>query len=257
MDGLQTDTSLAAERRQVKKQRALNALIFLLATAVCVQAYVLWETNERLSATVAELDHVKQKADNADWSVIPKPNESAAQDSNHVPAQAPSALPPTLDPFARLNLRGGLSFPDIDRMRAEVERMMKDMEARADIAPQVGGVAQGVGASRTMRLDDQPGAFVVKADLTGIDAANVNVNVEGQTLYICVKQEKNVEQGQYGNTTRQRTAGQCTQRFTLPQPVDGDATKWTLNDGILTIVIPKAGQPRAGSESNISQSVRD
>ncbi|NUM55199.1 MAG: Hsp20/alpha crystallin family protein [Candidatus Hydrogenedentes bacterium] len=254
MDELQTES---AERRQGKKQRALNALVFLLATAFCVQAYVLWETNEKLSATVAELEHVRDLADNAEWNVIPKSNPPDAANTTQTTPRSPIYLPQSADPYASLDRRIGLPFSDIHQMRAQLERMMDQMRAQSDIAPQAESIPRIVGAARQLRMNEQAGAYLVKAELTGIDSANVNVRVEDQTLYICVKHEKKVQSADGSGADRQRLAGQCTQRVTMPGPVDGAAMKWSIDDGVLTVVIPKAGRAGAAGNSGLSQSVRN
>jgi HSP20 family protein len=253
----QPEQAQQAERRRMNKQRALNALVFLLAAAVCVQAYVLWETNERLSATVAELDRVKQKADSSDWRVIPKPEDPGGSAAPSSDPQSQSILPP-IDPFAQLDSRGWDPISDFEKMRREMDRLMGRMQSGNTIAPQVGGMSHGLGVTHQMSVDNQGESYVIKAILPGVDAADIKVRVEDQLLTISIRQEQSVDDKQGGRAMRQqRRSGAVTQRVTLPESVDGAGMKTSFKDGVLTITIPKAGRASTGSNSDPSQSVRD
>ena len=245
MDGPRPiDPAETAARRQAKKQRALNALVFLLVAAVCVQAYVLWETNQRLNSTAAELESVRKLADTSDWKTIPKPAEADQP--------APPAAPDS-DPFARFGLQSWDPFADMDRIRDEMDRLMGQARAHGTLAPQVGGVLNQPLQQRQVHVAGDGDAYVVRASLPGVDEADISVHVEKQLLSICVKQDRAVDGGASAN---QRMSGQCTHRVTLPEAVDGAAMRSTFRDGVLTVVIPKAGRASRGTDSGPSQSVR-
>jgi HSP20 family molecular chaperone IbpA len=253
----QTEQATSAERRQVKKQRALNALVFLLATAFCMQAYVLWETNERLNATVAELESVKQDAENMEWKTIPKQDDSGRA-LNAPTAQQPQAERPQLpDPFAQIDLRTWNSLSSQDRLRAQINWLMEQMRSHQSVAPQPGEPSRTVGSTLQTGINRRGDAYIVKAILPGVDSSNVTIRVEKQSLVVCVKQERKTENLQPDGTAQKRMSGQCTQHVTFPEPVDGAAMKWTLLDDVLTITIPKAGRANSGSDSDPSRSVRD
>ena len=247
-----------AAKRQTKKQRALNALIFLLAVAVCVQAFVVWEMNARLDAAFSELDAVKQIADNAEWKVIPRPKDPDDSSGQSNDPQSQPMLPSPLDPLAQLGSPGWDPFSDMERMRQEMDRLMGRMQPRANIAPQVGGVSRNFGGPGQMSVNNLGDSYVIKAYLPDVDAADVSVRVENQRLTICVKQEQSSENLQSGGAAGQmRTSGSITNQFTLPEAVDGARITKTFKDNVLTVTIPKTGRASKGSNSDPSESVRN
>lgn len=88
--------------------------------------------------------------------------------------------------------------------------------------------------------------FVFLADLPGVEAKDVEVNLTGNRLTITGtrvdKTEK--EEGEY--YARERTYGRFTRSFTLPDGADLSAVQANLSAGVLTIVFPKlpAVQPK-------------
>src|SRR5690606_3099398 len=139
-----------------KKQRALNALIFLLAAAVVFQAYVLFETNERLNRIVEEIDAVRSVAKNGGWTEIPRPVEPDASQ-----AQPPSQSndPQRIaDPYQQWDPQNWDPFAEMERMRHEMDRIMGNSGSRSSVAPQSGGMSRAIGASRRANIENR-GAF--------------------------------------------------------------------------------------------------
>jgi HSP20 family protein len=89
-------------------------------------------------------------------------------------------------------------------------------------------------------------AFVIKADLPGVNDDDVNVSVTGRQLTISGHREH--EQREEGEQffAIERSAGSFARSFSLPDVVDPDAVKADLKNGVLTLEIPKRpeAQPR-------------
>ena len=88
--------------------------------------------------------------------------------------------------------------------------------------------------------------FLFLADLPGVEAKDIEINLTGNRLTITGtrvdKTEK--EEGEY--YARERSYGRFTRSFTLPEGADLSAVQANLSAGVLTIVFPKlpAVQPK-------------
>lgn len=89
-------------------------------------------------------------------------------------------------------------------------------------------------------------AFLVEAEVPGIAAEDVHVDVEKNVLTI--RGERSVEKEEKEDTFRrvERHYGSFSRSFTLPDTVDADNISADLKDGVLALRIPKkeAPQPR-------------
>ncbi|KAI3679922.1 hypothetical protein L2E82_50902 [Cichorium intybus] len=87
---------------------------------------------------------------------------------------------------------------------------------------------------------ETPEAHVFKADLPGIKKEEVKVEVEdGRILQI--SGERNVEKEDKNDTWHrvERSSGKFTRRFMLPENSKMDQVKASMENGVLTITIPK------------------
>lgn len=232
-----------AEKPPTKKQRALNALVFLLAAAVVFQAYVLFETNERLSRALDEIDSVRSIAKNAGWTEIPRPvtpDDSQAQTNDSQQ---------TSDPFQQWDPLNRDPFAEMERIRQEMDRIIGRTGSRTNVSPQLGGISRMIAAPRRSRIENRGEFYLVLWTLPGVKESDIKVTIENQVLTICVTQEQNIAGGDA--LSRPQRASECVrEKLPLPEPVDGAKMKKTFEDGLLSIVIPKA------SASSKSGSVR-
>jgi len=89
-------------------------------------------------------------------------------------------------------------------------------------------------------ISENEKGYVVKAELPGIDAKDLEITVSGGTL--SVKGEKKRETEERGETYHriERTYGSFHRSFRIPDAVQTDKVDATYKDGILKLVIPKA-----------------
>jgi HSP20 family protein len=82
-------------------------------------------------------------------------------------------------------------------------------------------------------------AIVLKAELPGIDAKDVEVRVEDNTLYLKGerKYEKEVKEQNYHRV--ERSYGSFARSFSLPNSIDAEKVKAEYKDGLLTLTMPK------------------
>ncbi|KAK9057577.1 hypothetical protein SSX86_022413 [Deinandra increscens subsp. villosa] len=87
---------------------------------------------------------------------------------------------------------------------------------------------------------ETPEAHVFKADLPGIKKEEVKVEVEdGRVLQITG--ERNVEKEDKNDTWHrvERSSGKFTRRFRLPENAKMDEVKAAMENGVLTVTVPK------------------
>ena len=93
---------------------------------------------------------------------------------------------------------------------------------------------------------EQKEHFVVRADLPGVNPADIEVDMDKGVLSVSGERASE-DRSEFDGVSRfERTAGRFLRRFTLPDSADADGIKAKSSNGILEITIPKqaAGQAR-------------
>lgn len=89
-------------------------------------------------------------------------------------------------------------------------------------------------------------AFVVTADIPGVDPENIEINLHNGVLSIRGERTADEESSENNVTRRERFTGSFLRQFNLPDAVDEDGISATSNHGVLEVTIPRAkkAQPR-------------
>lgn len=87
-------------------------------------------------------------------------------------------------------------------------------------------------------LEDKD-AYVFKADVPGIKENDINISVTGNRLIVSGKREAKQEKQGATYYICERSYGDFSRSFTLPDGVDVDHVKADLSDGVLSISTPK------------------
>lgn len=82
-------------------------------------------------------------------------------------------------------------------------------------------------------------AFIFKADVPGLKEQDIEVNVTGSRLTVSGKREAEKEDKGETFYAYERSYGRFTRSFTVPEQTDLAHVKAELNNGELTIVLPK------------------
>lgn len=82
--------------------------------------------------------------------------------------------------------------------------------------------------------------FLVKADLPGVDPADVDITLERNVLTIRGQRETVNESDRRGVRRRERISGSFIRQFTLPDTADADGITAKASNGVLEVRIPKA-----------------
>ena len=95
-----------------------------------------------------------------------------------------------------------------------------------------------------MDVSDTEEAYIIEADVPGMDPADINVQLEGTTLILSGTRRSTAPQG--GRVAHaERTFGTFQRTFTLPNAVHAEAIQAAYSNGVVTITVPKAHAARA------------
>lgn len=88
-------------------------------------------------------------------------------------------------------------------------------------------------------------AFVFKADVPGVKKEDLEISTTGNRIQISGKRDTSREQKTDTVYTYERQYGSFCRSFTLPDDADIEHAKSELDEGVLTLVIPKAAAAQA------------
>lgn len=88
--------------------------------------------------------------------------------------------------------------------------------------------------------------FVVKADLPGVQPADIEVTAEKGILSLRGERKSEKREQSEGYERLERVTGSFTRRFALPENVQAEAIKAKFNHGVLEVSIPK--QPEVAAK---------
>ena len=88
-------------------------------------------------------------------------------------------------------------------------------------------------------LYETGGAFVLTAELPGLNRDDIEIHAEESRIVIRGERAGQVPCEQYHRV--ERGHGRFSRAFLLPEPINIEAVTADLKDGLLTITLPKAG----------------
>ena len=119
---------------------------------------------------------------------------------------------------------------------ALINRLRRELDQGFDSA------SRDVSWTPAVDIHEEPGQFIVRADLPGVKPADIEITAEKGVL--ALRGTRNFEQknddGHYSRV--ERVSGKFVRSFTLPENVQTDAIKAQFKDGVLELTIPKAAK---------------
>ena len=114
---------------------------------------------------------------------------------------------------------------------------------RLDVDGSRGASARWVPA---VDITEENGQYVLRADVPGVDAKDIDITVENDTLTIKGERTAESKDEQDGYKRIERVSGSFYRRFSLPDVADGERISAKSNNGVLEVTIPKQEkvQPR-------------
>ncbi|XP_057846245.2 17.8 kDa class I heat shock protein [Cryptomeria japonica] len=116
-----------------------------------------------------------------------------------------------------------------------------------DIATPSTDFARDAAAIANTQIDwkETPDAHVFKADLPGLKKEEVKIEVEdGRILQISGERNKEEEKKNEKYHRIERSRGKFLRRFRLPENAKVDEVKADMENGVLTVTVPKQPQPQ-------------
>jgi len=92
---------------------------------------------------------------------------------------------------------------------------------------------------------EQDDAIVVRAEVPGCKADDVDISVYGNTLTISGEKKQSEEKKEKGYYHMESSYGSFRREITLPTDVDQDKIEAVCKDGVLNITLPKAEKTKA------------
>ena len=132
------------------------------------------------------------------------------------------------------------SAPLIDDMPDRLRRMF---EGGFNIEP----LTEPLGWMPAMGIVENDDAFVVSAEVPGINAKDVDISIDDGVLTLSGEKKEEKEEGKEGSKFHmwERRYGSFRRSFTLPQAVEADKITAKATDGILTVTLPKTRKAKA------------
>lgn len=121
------------------------------------------------------------------------------------------------------------AFDQLEDLRHDMRRLFGAMEGMS-------GDVSGVFPAMNITQDDSK--YYVRAELPGLEAKDIELSAVRNRLAISGKREITAEEGSYHR--RERTGGAFSRTVTLPTEVNGERVEAKYENGILTVVLPKA-----------------
>jgi len=122
-------------------------------------------------------------------------------------------------------------FADLNRMHRDLERNFFGSRGKpADFAP-------------TVDVFEDEDALVLKAELPGVRRDDIDIQIDANVL--TVKGERRLEEEETQNRRYhrvERSYGSFVRQFQLPTNVDAQAIEAALEEGILTLRLPKKAE---------------
>jgi HSP20 family protein len=81
--------------------------------------------------------------------------------------------------------------------------------------------------------------FVLTAELPGVERKQIDLQVKDQTLLLKGKRNSGAEVSQQVFHRLERPSGVFERRFSLPADIDAEKIHANLNEGVLTVTLPK------------------
>jgi HSP20 family protein len=124
-------------------------------------------------------------------------------------------------------------FEEISRMRRQMDRVMDSLWERP-------ASAWGAGVFPAINLTEDENAFYVRAELPGVTAQDLDIQATARNLTIAGERKLSAENEAAKYHRREREGGRFSRAFTLPKDIDAERIEAKMQNGILTLKIPKA-----------------
>ena len=129
-------------------------------------------------------------------------------------------------------------FRDLISLREAMDQLLKESYVR----PGTEMLASRAAGALAVDMYETDEAVVVKTATPGVDPEDIDISITGDTLTIKgeTKVEEEIQEENY--LCRERRYGAFSRSLTIPVAVQADEAEAEFEDGVLTLMLPKAEQ---------------
>lgn len=127
-------------------------------------------------------------------------------------------------------------MPDVVSPREAMDRLFEDSFIRPTTWT---GLPAGQIAV-PVDLWETPEAYHLRADLPGLTAEDIDINVTADTVSVSGELKGQTDVSGDGYLRQERRYGKFQRAFTLPTQLESNKIEATFDNGVLTLVMPKA-----------------
>jgi len=131
-------------------------------------------------------------------------------------------------------------FREMTSLRDAMDRLFQESFVR----PARGWVTSEIGLRVPVDMYDADGELVIKADLPGLKAEDVDVSISDDTLTIKGEYRAEEEREEENMHIKERRYGKFQRAIRLPSGVDTEAAKANFEDGVLKLTLPKTAEAK-------------
>ena len=129
----------------------------------------------------------------------------------------------------------GSRFSELEQLQEHMDRLMQSVWSPA-------GGGNGGAWMPVTDIEETDEAWVIEAELPGVDRKDVNVEMRDSELIISGEIKEKERKGVLRRQTRK--TGEFEYRVTLPGDADAEHIEANLHDGVLTVRVPKTEQAK-------------
>lgn len=136
-------------------------------------------------------------------------------------------------------------FSDIMSLRDAMDRLFEQSVVR----PQRSAGAPSLAGAKVMPVDlyQKDSDYVIKAYVPGVKAEEVEINAERETVVLKAHVPGEIEQEEaksYRWMANELGYGDVVRTVTMPGPIDAGRIEATVENGVLTVVVPQAEEAK-------------
>lgn len=137
-------------------------------------------------------------------------------------------------------IRRMFDFPDFSMRRhmEDFDRLRRQMDTLSGRFMGAGDL-RGSGVFPLINLSENKESYFVRAELPGVKANELDIQATGNTLSVSGERQIPEENGNAKYHRREREAGKFSRMITLGNEIDAEKVEAKMENGILTIVLPK------------------
>ncbi|MFQ5672403.1 MAG: Hsp20/alpha crystallin family protein [Nitrospinales bacterium] len=128
-------------------------------------------------------------------------------------------------------------FREMEQMRRTMDRLFENSFQEFKIDP----LLRDAFSDQEMTVTDKGDRYLVRLNIPGVDQADLNITVEGQTLKVSGNRKETREHKDNRGIVRKEMRNERFERSqTLPGPVQADKMQVSRKNDVLTVILPKA-----------------